>query len=260
LEDHTANDAAAAKLANGLLRYARSAPLTPKATSVVYVGGDTWAKRLGQMGVVMTRSATVPASADVLIVDPDADVDPAAVEKLAAAGGRVLVLPEEGSHSIFGVTYTQRAGAHGSLNVPNWPECRGISESDLHVRAAHTDWLIAGGAQVGADGLLARRVVGKGVILFTQTDPERFDADKLTYFRFSRWRQSHALCQIISNLGASFVQDAQFFVPAVRSKPDKPDPLWHMPGPPPENKVGLYYPDYRTDFDLGDDPHRYCGW
>jgi beta-galactosidase len=65
------------------------------------------------------------------------------------------------------------------------------------------------GREIGADNLLARRVVGKGVIIYCQIDPTSLPADEKTYVRYTRWRQTRALSQILSNLGASFAQDDQ---------------------------------------------------
>jgi len=30
--------------------------------------------------------------------------------------------------------------------------------------------------------------------------------------------------------------------------------------PTPEGPLGYYYPDYRTDFQMGDNPYRYYRW
>lgn len=92
---------------------------------------------------------------------------------------------------------------HGSLNVPGWPEARGLSESDLRWRTNAEAWVIASGGEVSADGLLARRILGKGVLVYCQLDPNRFDANVKTYFRFTRWRQTRALCQVLSNLAVN---------------------------------------------------------
>ena len=97
---------------------------------------------------------------------------------------------------------------HGSLDVPEWPEARGLSRSDLRWRTdAPEAYLIGSGAEIGADGMLARKVIGKGVLIYRQLDPDRFDADVNTYFRFTRWRQMRALCQVLANLGARFEAD-----------------------------------------------------
>lgn len=46
-------------------------------------------------------------------------------------------------------------------------------------------------------------MVGKGQLVAAQFDPERFAADRLTYFRFTRWRQTRALTQILADVGAA---------------------------------------------------------
>ncbi len=127
------------------------------------------------------------------------------------------------------------------MQVPPWPEAQGLSASDLRWRSESPAWLVKSGVEVGADGLLGRLSKGKGVALFCQIDPNQLQADRKTYFRFTRWRQTRALSQLMANLGATFAGD--------------------------KNSVGFskaeggfYHPDYRTDFELGDDPYRYFRW
>jgi len=103
---------------------------------------------------------------------------------------------------------------------------------------------IHGVPSIGADGLLGHIKLGKGLAVFCQISPERLDADNKTYLRLTRWRQTRTVSQLLSNLGASFKQDGRIFqtAPADASVP------------------GFYYPDYRTDFELGDNPYRYYRW
>jgi beta-galactosidase len=103
--------------------------------------------------------------------------------------------------------------------VPAWPEAAGLSASDLRYRAPSESWLLAegGGVEVGADGLLGRQRIGKGVVLWVQVDPRRFNADENTYLRFTRWRSTRALSQVLANLGASFKTDSLVFNPRSRS-------------------------------------------
>jgi hypothetical protein len=54
---------------------------------------------------------------------------------------------------------------------------------------------------------LAVRKVGKGVAVWLQLDPERFEAETKTYFRFTRWRQTRAIAQVFANLGATLRDD-----------------------------------------------------
>jgi len=44
-------------------------------------------------------------------------------------------------------------------------------------------------------------------------DPDRFQADQRTYFRYTRWRSTRAVAQLLANLGASFPVDRRVFQP-----------------------------------------------
>jgi hypothetical protein len=119
----------------------------------------------------------------------------------------------------MGVTLAQKVST-GSLGAPNWPVARGLSASDLRWRNETNAWLVQGGdAQIGADGQLAMKQIGKGTAVWLQLDPERFNADETTYFRFTRWRQMRAVAQVLSNLGVALRDDAQ----ALRSTPIEPN-------------------------------------
>jgi hypothetical protein len=50
-------------------------------------------------------------------------------------------------------------------------------------------------------------------MLWSQIDPNALPADEKTYFRFTRWRQTRALSQVLANLGATFETDARIFSP-----------------------------------------------
>ena len=110
--------------------------------------------------------------------------------------------------------------------MPEWPEARGLSASDLRWRSYldTAPWVVSAGADIGADGLIGRKVIGKGVAVFCQVDPDRFQADEKTYFRYTRWRSTRAVAQLLANLGASFPVDSRVFHPldttAPRPKPE----------------------------------------
>jgi len=139
----------------------------------------------------------------------------------------------------------------GSLAVPNWTETRGLSASDLRSRTEHQAWLIQSGGEVAANGLLSRLQLGNGVVLFAQLDPNGLNADVKTYLRYTRWRQTRAIAQIMANLGASFQADSIIFQ-QIGQKPNQ-----HSSS---TTESGFYHSDYRTDFDLGDEPYRYYRW
>ena len=62
--------------------------------------------------------------------------------------------------------------------------------------------------------------MGKGVMLWSQIDPQSLPADEKTYLRLTRWRQTRALSQVMANMGASFEMDARIFAP--RPEPKAP--------------------------------------
>jgi len=85
---------------------------------------------------------------------------------------------------------------------------------------------------------------------------------------------------LLANLGASFATDGRIFHPldtgvasvsssvgpnGDRSGPQATGPRAGSemsPNPKPEGPEPLscYYPDYRTDFPMGDNPYRYYRW
>lgn len=184
-------------------------------------------------------------ASSLAVIGADARIDRATLEAFANGGGQVLVLPRAQADNGLGVTLAKRDDHLGSLMPPAWPECRGLSASDLRTRVETTAWVLADGAEAGADGLIGRRAVGKGMIVFCQIDPDRFDADKRTYLRFSRWRSTRAVAQLLANLGGSFATDERIFTASQSAAPAE---------------SGLYHRDYRADWDLGDEPARYDNW
>ncbi len=115
--------------------------------------------------------------------------------------------------------------------------------------------------------------------VFCQVDPDCFHADEKTYFRYTRWRATRAVAQLLANLGASFPLDSRVFHPLEfagklgssvapngdRSGPQATGPRLGSetsPSAKPETSrsLGYYCPDYRTDFPMGDNPYRYYRW
>ncbi len=275
LEDHVALDPAARLIAGRIMEYALRSPLAPRASKVVYLGGDTGAVWLNKIGVNYERSVTLDTSAELTLIGADATIDTVALNAYLEQGGKAFFLPRTQAEGPLGITMKLAADEFaGSLSVPDWPEARGLSASDLRWRS-YLDtslYILRDGAEIGADGLLGRKTVKQGVAVFCQVDPDGLSADENTYFRYTRWRATRAVAQLLANLGASFVVDSMFFQPL---KPVlNPDRMWIAPngdlaGPqatprmpndlpvPASAKVGYYHPDYLTDFPMGDNPYRY---
>ncbi len=277
LEDHAALDPAARRLAGRIIDYVPHNPLSPRAGKVVYLGGAAGAQWLDKIGVSYQPSATLDTDAGLLLIGPDAALDSATLNAYLEEGGKVFFLPRSQAQGWLGTSLKPAAAQFaGSLSAPAWPETRGLSASDLRWRCYldNPPWLMSAGAEIGADGLLGRKVVGQGVAIFCQVDPDRFQADEKTYFRYTRWRSTRAVAQLLANLGASFPADRQIFHP--RDVDSKALVTWDQPGPqsttgprslpisliPKSEDAGLgyYYPDYRTDFPMGDNPYRYYRW
>jgi beta-galactosidase len=285
LEDHVELDPAARRLAGQVIDYALHAPLSPRVSRVAYVGGPAGAAWLNDIGVKYERSTALDSSAGLVLVGPDADLDSTLLNTYLEQGGRAFFLPRAQAVGAL-TTRLQPAPAAfaGSLSVTEWPEARGLSASDLRWRCYldTSPWILSSGADIGADGLIGRKTVGKGVAIFCQVDPDRFNADEKTYFRYTRWRATRAVAQLLANLGASFAVDSQVFHPlhgsaasgsaqsfAVAPNGDRAGPQATAPrglkmSPTPEPRGtpsnGNYYPDYRTDFPMGDNPYRYYRW
>jgi hypothetical protein len=216
LEDHWLKDPAARLLAGRILDYALRAPLSPQARKVAYLGGAPGAAWLDRIGVNYQPSATLDPDAGLLLIGPDAALDPKALSAYLEKGGQAFFLPRAQADGPLGVTLKPAAARFaGSLSAPGWPEARGLSASDLRWRC-YLDtppWLLSGGAEIGADGLLGRKTIGKGRALFCQVDPDCFQAEQKTYFRYTRWRATRAVAQLLANLGASFTVDTRIFHP-----------------------------------------------
>jgi beta-galactosidase len=222
LEDHVSADPAAAKLAAQWLRAATTAPTAPRKASTFLIGAaDSDRKLLDGVGLRYQESVTVPApGADALVLVGSGVVSgansAAALNRFVRAGGTILVLPRSAAAAgdPLGARREVREGMLGATTVPHWQETRGLSVSDLRWRNEAGATVIVGGngIEIGADGFLGRRKIGKGTILFCQIDPATLDVSAKTYYRLSRWRQTRAFVQVAANLGASFEQDDRIFV------------------------------------------------
>lgn len=288
-EDHLVQDPAARSTAGQIMDYALHSPLSPPVSKVVYLGGATGAAWLDKIGVSYEPSARLDPDAGLLLIGPDAagpsgeDLDTTALAAYLENGRKAFFLPRAQTKGWLGALLKPASARFaGSMSVPGWPEARGLSASDLRWRC-HMDnppWILSAGVEIGADGLVGRKAIGKGVAVFCQVDPDGFHADEKTYFRYTRWRATRAVAQLLANLGASFTMDSRMFHPVDRSA-QNPDDAWQMapngdrsgpqargprweapwssrPAEPPA--LGYYHPDYRTDFPMGDNPYRYYRW
>lgn len=238
LEDHVLQDAAAAKITQQIIEYGNTASLSPKANKVILIGNNADQAKLEALGLIYQLSNGIVPDDELTIIGTGANFKEQDLQAYLNNGGKAFFLAQNAPSAALGL-HLQPEKINTLPTLPNWQEVAGISSSDLHSRTDYDAWLIQSGGEVASNGLLSRLNIGKGVAIFCQIDPEKLNADKNTYFRYTRWRQTRTLAQILANLGASFKADAAIFKP---------------------NNFNLYHSDYRSDFDLGDDPYRYYRW
>jgi beta-galactosidase len=240
LEDNVPVDPVATQLSYQLIEYAATPSPIKKAEKVILIGDKNDAQKLDALGLIYQRSSTIEPNTDLLIIGSHLTVNEEQLKAYLQTGGQVFFLPRNSLVTILGVRAHQVANFGGSLSIPNWPAVAGLSASDLRSRSLYDAVLMQSGGEIAADGLLARVKIGNGIAIFSQIDPDILNADKNTYLRYTHWRYTRATTQILANLGATFHADRQIFAPA--------------------SSTQLYHPDYRPDFDLGDDPYRYYRW
>jgi beta-galactosidase len=216
LEDHWAEDPAARRMAGQIVDYALHGQILPRASKVVYLGGATGAAWLDKVGVSYQQATVLDPGAQLILIGADAAVDAQALDAYLQAGGKAFFLPRSQADDGLGVTLKPAAAQFaGSLSAPDWAEARGLSGSDLRWRSYldNPPWILNSGADVGADGLIGRKTVGKGIAVFCQINPDGFNADQKTYFRYTRWHATRAVAQLLANLGATFAVDSRIFHP-----------------------------------------------
>jgi beta-galactosidase len=158
LEDHALVDPAARKLARQLVDYVVSAPLSPKATIVNYIGDDAGATLLNSLGVKYSRAQALTPATALAIVGTGANITDAALRRY---------IQKRRQNPCPGFERRNRCiGRHaGKEPVVRWfaagavvARSRRLSASDLRSRAETETWLLKGGTgwEVSADGLLGR--------------------------------------------------------------------------------------------------------
>ncbi len=210
-EDNLA-DPAAMRLLDNLIAYAKAKKFTPRSSSTVYLGGAKGQDRLKSFGLEFKSADTVPADATLVLVGDGANITRSELETAVRRGAKVAVIDAKAAKTVLRLNLAKRSNYRGSLTPPPWPEAAGLSASDLRWRSPLDAELLAEtpGLEIGANGQLGRLTVPGGDIAVSLLDPDRFDTDKLPYWRLTRWRQTRALNQLIANLGGEFSTDKEF--------------------------------------------------
>lgn len=215
LEDQVPVDPAAHRIAHKIIDYAANAAIDETKIKPTMLLGDTSDQQAMQsLGLNFINISDIPTQDGLLVIGSKIQIKKTALIPFINRGGKVLFLHRQGPQAPLGVTLKHKDNFCGSTNPPAWNVCRGLSASDLRWRAGHQAWVFTAPDskdQMGANGLLLKKKLGQGTVIFTQINPDRFDTTKQTYFRYTRWRQTRALSQLLANLGATFKSDALIF-------------------------------------------------
>ena len=207
-------DPAAMCLFDNLIQYLKNKDFQTKSRDTVYMGSSKYADLLKSSGLIFQTVEVLTRVPDLLIIGEDANIRPDDLKKLAAKGVKIFVIGDSAAKNIMMAKLDWSKDFTGLLKVPDWKEFNGLSISDLRWRSPLNAELIISldSFEIEGSGLFAKyEATNNGLILLSLIDPSRFKTDKYPYLRFTRWRQTRAMSQILSNLGAQFSVDSEFF-------------------------------------------------
>ena len=160
-----------------------------------------------------------------------------------AGGGKALLLPRSQGVELMGLSAEKTSSFGGSLDVPDWKECRGLSASDLRLRSDSAEMSLlkvvppamgqAQSTQIAAGGMLGRFTNGRGVAIVMQLTPDQLNSDEKTYLRYSSWRVTRTLSQLLANLGGRFNSDRKILDAGQKRRRFDPIPVagaWKLQG------------------------------
>ncbi|MFA6294198.1 MAG: glycoside hydrolase family 2 TIM barrel-domain containing protein, partial [Victivallales bacterium] len=208
-------DPAASLLARRMLEWVDSSKPAPT-RRVIYRGGPKGLSLLGKLCVTPEAQFSLDRPAEsLLVIGEGGDAVPATeLNRFIEDGGHVFVLPQStGRLAAMGLK-TSRKSLQRCPPLSASPAFRAVGPNLLRWReAVEVDAFDAAGqaagAQVLGDGLIARRTLGKGEIVFSQLEPSLIenlhleDKDKAEAVKLSVFRLEQLVARIMSNLGAA---------------------------------------------------------
>jgi len=212
LEDHADKDPVAEILAKRLISYGQSAALNPVNKKTLFIGKPQEQKVVDEIGLLYTKADKIDLQADLIVAGTLSASQEKELMQYVNQGGKVFVLPRESAGTYMGVSYELDKDFEGGQSLPDWALAYGLSLSDIRYRASAPTIKVTQGCDIAIEGLLGKKQAGKGEVVYCQIDPNRFKADSLTYYRFTRWRSNRAMVQLLANLGAAFKCDENIFI------------------------------------------------
>lgn len=243
----TENDSAALRLAQNILQFVTGWKPSPQSPAT-YAGNEAGKDQLIASGIsLVPYNAPRTAGSPLLVLGP-AFLDGISRPDLSNwvfHGGRVLSVGLDESAIVrelsprFQVKRREYIGADISPQQPDsW--LAGIAPADLHIRDPREMAVVAAGADVIADGVLAR----DGNLSFCQIAPWQFDPKKAMNQKRTFRRTSFLLTRLLCNLGVAC------------SSPLLDDIAKPVNGDEKRWLHGLYL-DTPEEWD---DPYRFFGW
>jgi beta-galactosidase len=258
-EDQVGADAAASRLAANLLHYLNSTPASPRVPVQVISKAPT-PPIVDALGLGVPVSAKLSNQDSLLVVTADANLSRAELDAHLHSGGRALILARMPGQSLAHQKITIKL-SDGSLNPPGTWWGAGLSSSDLRFRVP-LDWPIfdTEATEAFGDGLFLEYKHGDGVAIMTQIDPFMLDVEQgnRVYLRFTRWRATRTLAQLVANLGGELEQD-RLIVIRLDGDAFGPEGAF-LPMKKNSGTSELYHSDYNSGYADGDDPFRYYRW
>jgi beta-galactosidase len=249
----TETDPAAESLARNILRYVATWKPAPK-RKVVYAGDPTGIGHLESAGIPVDKYEGAKLSLDqVLVVDssgvPKLSASAPAIADWLKAGGNVLAigLDEQDANAFLPLTVRMKKAEHISAYFDPFNASSlfaGVGPADVHNRDPREFALIAAGATVIGDGVLARAQDVN--VVFCQLVPWQYDYAKKYDLKRTYRRTSFLLSRLLANMGvdgATPILD-RFHTPVVAAQPEK---RW---------QEGLYLDQPEES----DDPYRFFRW
>jgi len=195
-----------------IVKYAAEARVEERTARTVHMGSPSSRRLLKGMNLQFEEGRDhIPEGAGLVVVDADTKLKSEDIETHVEGGGRAVFLPPWPESLPFGLSRGEPAlGRYAP--IPQAEAARGISVSDVHTRYdVAADSVQGRGVTKIGDGVLSVVKVGKGEAWFVGLTPQILGAKERPYLRYSTWRLTRALCQVLTNCGARFMADRKVF-------------------------------------------------
>ncbi len=224
VDSRAQDDPVARDLLVRMMGYLEGFRPAPERGPTYYTGGETWRARLEAMGVDFQPVQAMPKVPGLLVVADDSPIVDRRIEEHLDRGGAALFLPRESVALPLGFVAKPGSPYGRPEGLPPWPECRGLSMSDVRTRCdIAAPLIVSGPGEISAGGLLAKLQRGPGAAVFVQVGPDQIARAGIPALALSECRNLAMISRLLANMGATFLSDRRAFAP--RSDPFHPMPL-----------------------------------